>query len=59
MMPNSFDGEEYGTKGILENNFVSYNATNGESFTVPTDWSVIITFNNWQEGELQIVTWAR
>lgn len=40
-MPNSFNREIYGTKGILENNRI--NITDEPAiFKVPTDWTVIL-----------------
>lgn len=43
MMPNNFN-DKYGTHGILENN--KYFAKTGPgSFSVPTDWKIIISYN--------------
>jgi hypothetical protein len=43
-MPNSFNEEKYGTKGIFENNKLDSKVRKG-TYEVPTDWSLWIVYN--------------
>lgn len=43
LQPNAFS-TKYGTQGILENFKGAAKIKNG-TFTVPTDWTVIVSFN--------------
>ena len=42
-MPNNFS-DEYGSKGILENNQYWNKVEPGHRFLVPTDWTIFIEF---------------
>ena len=56
-MPNNFN-DEYGTKGVFENNQVWVKVTDG-TFTVPTDWTVYLVYNKKElQGEISLSTWS-
>jgi len=58
LMPNSFNEEEAGSRGILQNNLEERNVKNG-AFEVPTDWSVWIVYNpSITAGQLTVSSWV-
>jgi len=57
-MPNKFS-DEYGTKGILENNRYYSPVRDNSHFTVPTDWTIIGHYSpSIFSGHVKFETWV-